>query len=341
MPKDYYKILGIQRTANDGEIRKAYHKQALRYHPDKNKSPQAEEIFKQVAKAYEVLSDKKKRGSYDSRNDKGTRRNTANQGSGFGDGTAFGSCGGGSGSGSGGGSGGGRQNNPRANFGRFFDNSESYSTFFEDIENDFDSDDDVLLGGGAGAPKRRCEQQSPQSSIEHVIYVALEDIANGCNRRMKISRASGRNGVDGVHDRILTVKIPPGCKAGTKICFPNEGIQLPNLEPANVVFIIRDKPHPIFRRDGNNLLYTAEISLKDALCGLHVMVPTLLGRPMELKTDVGEVISPKSVRRILGYGLPDSINNSRRGSIVVRFSIQFPDAISKELASSLDRLLQN
>lgn len=59
MPKDYYKILGIQRTANDGEIRKAYHKQALRYHPDKNKSPQAEEIFKQVAKAYEVLSDKK------------------------------------------------------------------------------------------------------------------------------------------------------------------------------------------------------------------------------------------------------------------------------------------
>ncbi|EDW45719.1 dnaJ protein homolog 1 [Drosophila sechellia] len=342
MPKDYYKILGIQRNANNGEIRKAYHKQALRYHPDKNKSPQAEEIFKQVSKAYEVLSDNKKRRCYDDCRDQGTRRSSPNQGSDFGDGMPFGSGGGGSASASGSDSdSGGGQNNSRASFGRFFDSRESYSTVFEDSDSSFDSDDDVPLGGEGSAPKRRCvSPQSPQSTIEHELYVSLEGIAKGCKRRMKISRASPRNGVDVLqHDKVLTVKIQPGCKSGTKICFPKAGLQLPGIEPPDVVFVIRDKPHPIFRRDGNDLLYTAEISLKDALCGVHVMVPTLLGSPMILNTDVGEVINPKSVRSIPGYGLPDTMNNSRRGAIVVRFSIQFPDAISKELASSLDKIL--
>ncbi|EDX17562.1 GD16032 [Drosophila simulans] len=298
MPKDYYKILGVQRNANNGEIRKAYHKQALRYHPDKNKSPQAEEIFKQVSKAYEVLSDNRKRRCYDDRRDQGSRGSSPNQGSDFGDGMPFGSGGGGSASASG-------------------------------------------SASARGAPKRRCvSPQSPQSTIEHDVYVSLEGIANGCKRRMKISRASPRNGVDVLqHDKVLTVKIQPGCKSGTKICFPKAGLQLPGIEPPDVVFVVRDKPHPIFRRDGNDLLYTAEISLKDALCGVHVMVPTLLGSPMELNTDVGEVINPKSVRRIPGYGLPDSMNNSLRGAIVVTFSIQFPEAISKELASSLSEIL--
>ncbi|XP_044249005.1 dnaJ protein homolog 1 [Drosophila takahashii] len=323
MAKDFYKILGIGRGASDDEIRKAYRKLALRYHPDKNKHVQAEERFKEVAEAYEVLSDKRKRDLYDALGEEGLRRGSSEQRS------DEGMASGGSGSFS-------YQfhGDPRATFAQFFGSSDPFTMFFEDMEHFFLPNDNEEFSERTG----RLPQDPP---ILHELHIALEDIASGCTKRMKISRLSlTSNGLPIREDKVLNIEIRPGWKSGTKITFRREGDQLPNRVPADIVFVLRDKPHRVFRREGSDLHYTANISLKEALCGARLVVPTLQGEQLELCTK-GEVIKPQSTRRFPGHGLPHPKENSSRGAIVVSFAIQFPDSISKQLTSSLASLLPN
>ncbi|XP_010191281.1 PREDICTED: dnaJ homolog subfamily B member 5-like, partial [Mesitornis unicolor] len=167
MGKDYYKILGIQSCANEDEIKKAYRKMALKYHPDKNKDPSAEEKFKEIAEAYDVLSDPKKRAVYDQTGRKGLK--------------------------TGGGSSGGSGNtfhytfhgDPHATFASFFGGSNPFDIFFAS------------------------------------------------------SRSRMFNGFD------------------------QEGAAPRDNTPADIVFILKDKPHSHFKRDGTNVIYTANISLKE------------------------------------------------------------------------------
>lgn len=98
-----------------------------------------------------------------------------------------------------------------------------------------------------------------------VIQVALEDISTGITKKMKITRRvlnpDGRTTRN--EDKFLTLEIKPGWKAGTKVTFPREGDQLPDKIPADVVFVIQDKPHPVFTRDGSNIKYRAKLSLRE------------------------------------------------------------------------------
>lgn len=279
MGKDYYKILGISKGASDDEIKKAYRKLALKYHPDKNKSAGAEERFKEVAEAYEVLSDKKKRDIYDMHGEEGLK--------------------GGIPGGAGGQGGGNFQSytfhgDPRATFAQFFGNASPFQHFFDIsgggggnrmffTDNDMDVDDVFGLGvgpargGGGGGPGGAFRSQSfnfhnsPNRSkdkiqdppIEHDLYVSLEDITKGCTKKMKISRKVLQpDGTTKKEDKVLTINVKPGWKAGTKITFQREGDQDRNKIPADIVFIIRDKPHPHFKREGSDIRYTAKVSLK-------------------------------------------------------------------------------
>lgn len=117
--------------------------------------------------------------------------------------------------------------------------------------------------GGAQGPSQRKKTQDPP--IEHELFVSLEEIATGATKKMKISRKvlNTDNRTTRTEDKVLTIDIKPGWKQGTKITFPREGDQSPTTIPADIVFIIKDKPHPTFRRDGSDLIYTAKISLKD------------------------------------------------------------------------------
>jgi len=129
-----------------------------------------------------------------------------------------------------------------------------------------------------GGPQSRMPRKKTQDPpIEHDLLVSLEEIASGATKKMKISRkvlsTDGRS--IRVEDKVLSIEIKPGWKQGTKITFPREGDQSPSTIPADIVFIIKDKVHPVFRRDGSDLLYTSKISLKDALCGTTITVPTL------------------------------------------------------------------
>jgi DnaJ-class molecular chaperone len=138
----------------------------------------------------------------------------------------------------------------------------------------------------------------------------------------------------------LTINIKPGWKAGTKITFPREGDQGINKIPADIVFIIRDKPHPLFKREGSDIKYAAKISLKQALCGCSIEVPTMNGPSIPIHF-TNEVVKPTTVRRLQGYGLPLPKEPSRRGDLIVNFDIKFPDKLSPSARDILYDTLPN
>merc|ERR1719187_2784756 len=157
-------------------------------------------------------------------------------------------------------------------------------------------------GGGGGIPGRSQtfnygdrpggsnKRGHQDKTIEKDIMVSLEDIAKGCDKKMKITRSI--HGGDGTVGKV----------------------------PADIAFIIRDKPHPLFVRDGHNIKYTYKIPLREALCGTVLQVPTLEGKKVGVNC-VGEVIKPTTTKRLQGYGLPLPKEAGKRGDLVVEFDI--------------------
>jgi len=390
MGKDYYKILGLSsggRGASEDDIKKAYRKMALRFHPDKNKSAGAEEKFKEIAEAYDVLSDKRKRDIYDKYGEEGLKggggpgvnagfNNNNNNNSTFTSYTFHG--------------------DPRATFAEFFGTSNPFESFFNmghmhggscstsnifgaaagaDDANNMDSmaDDPFAAfnggggglgfgpaasrvnmpfrshsfnigshsrgGGGLGSGGTKEKHQDPP--IEHDLLVSLEDINRGVTKRMKISRrVVSSDGSARKEEKVLTISVKPGWKAGTKITFQREGDQAPNKIPADIVFIIKDKPHPHFKREGSDLKHTCRITLKEALCGTRVDVPTLTGDRLVLSLH-DEVVKPSTVKRIIGKGLPQSKDPTRRGDLLVSFDVVFPEKINPATRETLRNSLPN
>ena len=333
MGKDYYKILGIAKTATEDEIKKAYRKLALKYHPDKNKAPGAEDRFKEVAEAYEVLSDKKKRDIFDQFGEDGLKVCLIQQFHFF----PYviyisNSLQGGMGSGGGGGPQGGPSGNfsytfhgdPRATFAQFFGSNNPFesfftmggmggqpnqggrSAFFPDAGGEEMDVDDPFINLGFGGPRNpgsgafrsqsfnmhgpnMAKEKVQDPAIEYDLNITLEDVLKGnihaaikrhvksrwyqfdldfplagCTKKMKISRKVFQpDGSSRKEDKVLTINVKPGWKAGTKITFQREGDQTPNKIPADIVFIIRDRPHAHFKRDGCDLRYTAKVSLRE------------------------------------------------------------------------------
>ncbi|PAA54289.1 hypothetical protein BOX15_Mlig016115g2 [Macrostomum lignano] len=346
MGRDYYKILGISRSATDDEIKKAYRKMALKYHPDKNKSPNAEDMFKQAAEAYEVLSDPNKRTIYDKYGEEGLKAQS----------------GGGPSGPQGGPTGGGPgftytfQGDPRETFRMFFGTDDPFAAFghrgFGNFEH-MDVDDDggmssfsafssgghpfSMAFGGGGGGGRRARKDPP---IHHDLSVSLEDVLNGCTKKIKITRKrlspDGQSLVE--EEKILEIAVKKGWKAGTKITFPEEGDQLPNRTPADVIFTLKDRTHKYFRRDGADIRYKAKISLRDALCGSTLQIPTLdPGRHIPLQ--LTGPIKPTSLRKIKGEGLPYPKSPDERGDLVVEFDVEFPNQLDEKTRRQLYSLL--
>jgi len=195
------------------------------------------------------------------------------------------------------------------------------------------------LGGHQSHMQRKKTQDSP---IEHELFVSLEEVAKGATKKMKITRKvlNPDNRTTHTEDKVLTIEIKPGWKQGTKITFPREGDQSPTSIPADIIFIIKDKAHPVFRRDGSDLIYTAKISLKDALCGTTINVPTLEPNRVR-KLPLNEVIKPTTEKRLTGDGLPFAKQPTNHGDIIVKFDIKFPDTLTKEQKETLSHTLRN
>lgn len=342
MGKNYYSILGIDRNASDKDIKKAYRKLALQYHPDKNKSPGAEEKFKNVAEAYDTLSDPEKKKLYDQFGEEGLK---GNAGGGFRGGSFSGGMGGGAyGS-----------EDAFKIFESFFGNQNPYgsggfATHFTTMGGaprpkrsnhpfgsrvQFDGSEDMefepfgssgMFGGGTDARRK-------DSPIEHALHLSLEELYTGCTKKLKITRkVLNPDGTGSLQDKILSIDVKAGWKEGTKITFPEEGDQNPGRIPADIVFIVKQKPHSKFTREGNDLIYTVPISLRDALCASscvqtpqELTVPTVDGR--SLRVPLLTVIKPDTKIPIHGEGMPNTKSGNGRGNMIVKFDIKFPTSL--------------
>ena len=341
MGKDYYKILGVSRGSTDEEIKKSYRKLALKFHPDKNQSAGAEERFKEIGEAYDVLSDSKKKQIYDKFGEEGLKGGMAGSSNSGGGKPSFSS------------SSYAYHGDPRATFSQFFGTSNPFESFFQSspgAEEGMDIDLDDILGGlgnvggvrgqyreGLSGGNEK-QQKRQDKTIERDIFISLEEINTGCEKKMKISRKVFKE--DGrmlSEEKVLKISVKPGWKSGTKVTFSQEGDRVPGKIPADIAFIIRDKAHPVFRRDGPNLKYSHSLPLHSALCGSTLQVPTLDGRRVGLHCP--EVIKPSTTKRLQGYGLPFPKEPGRRGDLIVEFDILFPDEIPAEKKDSLYQAL--
>lgn len=138
-------------------------------------------------------------------------------------------------------------------------------------------------------------------------------------------------------EEILTIEIKPGWKKGTKITFPEKGNERPNEVPADLVFVIDEKPHPIFTRDGNDLVVTKSISLAEALTGYTLHLTTLDGRSLTIP--INNVIHPNYEEVVPREGMPIPKDPSKKGSLRVKFNIKFPTRLTPEQKAGIKKLL--
>lgn len=135
-------------------------------------------------------------------------------------------------------------------------------------------------------------------------------------------------------EEILTIEVQPGWKKGTKITFPEKGNEQPNIIAADLVFIIVEKPHSVFTRDGNDLVVTKKISLSEgeAQTGYTFQLTTLDGRGLTIATN-NVIMDPNYEEVITGEGMPISKDPSKRGNLRVKFNITFPSMVDAEAES--------
>lgn len=138
-------------------------------------------------------------------------------------------------------------------------------------------------------------------------------------------------------EEILTIEIKPGWKKGTKITFPEKGNEQPNVVAADLVFVIDEKPHNVFTRDGNDLVMTQKISLAEALTGYTVRVTTLDGRVLTIP--INNVIHPNYEEVVPREGMPIPKDPSKKGNLRIKFNIKFPTRLSTEQKAGIKKLL--
>eukprot|EP00055_Hartaetosiga_balthica_P000614 m.137041 g.137041 ORF g.137041 m.137041 type:complete len:342 (+) comp11200_c0_seq1:78-1103(+) len=331
MGKDYYKILGVERGASEAEIKKGYKKMAMKFHPDRNKAPNAKEKFQEIGEAFQVLSDKDKKKIYDSYGEEGLKGGVGGPGGNF-SGFQFNPqdandifaqmFGGDKGFAS---MFGGRGNGP--SFGGFQQQSSQgspFGSYFQQQQQPSSSS----FGRQRQSPEQPHKHLPPQV-IKKDVSVSLEDLYQGFRKRMKITRkVQGDGGTIKSVSEEITIDGVPGWKAGTKITFKDKGDKLPGKPREDIQFIIQEKPHKRFRREGDDLHMDMHIPLVDALFGFKKQVQMIDGQVSEIS--VPEV-NPSIPFREKGRGMPKSKKNGGgRGDLLVHFIIDLPSLTQKQ-----------
>lgn len=306
--KDYYHILGVSKNASPGEIKRAYRKLALRYHPDRNKGDRAaEEKFKEISEAYAVLSDPEKRKPYDT----------------FGS-AEF------------------HQRFSREDIFRGFDFSTIFKEF--DLGNFFSQAFSGRKGKNSrqfgynfgGPPFGRDFQFKPAAKqkgqdIVWELPVSLAEVLYGAKKIVSFHRG-------GQTERV-SVKTPPGIESGKKLRIPGKGG--PGLHggpPGNLYLKVKLQEHPQFKREASDLVMDKEISYSRAVLGSQLEVPTLDGKNLNVRVPAGTQNNTRL--RLKGFGLPVP-NGSGRGDQYVRIIVKVPRKLTstqikliKELAAA-------
>lgn len=333
-----YDVLGVSPNATEQELKKAYKTGALKYHPDKNAhNPAAEEKFKEISHAYEILSDSQKRQIYDQ----------------YGEAGLEGGAGGGGGMAAedlfaqffGGGSFGGmfsgmHQNRapPKAKTIHHIHNV-SLEDIYRGKVSKLALQRSIICpkcdgrGGKEGAVRRcaGCDGQGMKTMMRQMgpMIQRFQTVCPDCNGEGEIFKDKDRckqcMGKKTVVDRkVLHVHVDRGMKSGTKVEFRGEGDQAPGVQPGDVVFQIEQKPHPRFTRKDDDLLYHADIELVTALAGGTIFIEHLDERWLNVEILPGEAIAPNAVKMIRGQGMP-SYRHHDFGNMYIQFNVKFPE----------------
>eukprot|EP00744_Colponema_vietnamica_P001294 GILI01002158.1.p1 GENE.GILI01002158.1~~GILI01002158.1.p1 ORF type:complete len:372 (+),score=98.40 GILI01002158.1:71-1117(+) len=332
---DYYKVLGVSRDASASDIKKAYHQNALKYHPDKNTDgnrEEAERKFKQVSEAYDVLSDEKKKKIYDQYGEEGLKGGMPEGGMPGGAGGFQGFPGGM------GGMGGGAPGGMHYSFSND-DAARMFSGFFGSSD-PFGGDGNQFGGGGAGlhrifrgfgGPRGFASgfgdpEESPHSEIpplEYTFACTLEEIAAGVTKKFNVERT-----INGKPDKkLFEVKVEAGYKKGTKIRFEKEGGSVqgyPSNMLADLVFILDEKPHARFQRNGADLKTKVQINLKQALLGATLSINSIDGKPISLP--ISGITNNGRTLKVRGEGLLDR-KSGQRGDLLVELGVTMPTSL--------------
>lgn len=179
------------------------------------------------------------------------------------------------------------------------------------------------MGGMGGMPWRKMHRE-PEATVSDLMCT-LEELYRGCTKKMRITRhVFDATGMAHEESKVLAVDVRPGWKDGTKITFEHEGDQAaPDVPAADVVFVVKQKPHPMYQREGNDLVCTVPVNLSQALCGLKLSLPHLDGTEVTVNT-AGTVIYPGYEKRVVGRGMPLSKAPGSFGDLVIRFQVMFP-----------------
>ncbi|KAI6207806.1 hypothetical protein M3Y96_00047800 [Aphelenchoides besseyi] len=344
MVKDtkYYDILEVQVTATENELKKAYRKLALKYHPDKN--PNEGERFKLISQAYEVLSDPKKREIYDRHGEDGIKEG-----------------------------GGGGMHNPMDIFDMFFGGGgggfrQQQETKVRDMIHQLSVPMEKMYTGhsktlrvtrnvlcskchGVGGAKdsvTKCTACRGQRVEIHRIEIApglvqqtqrpcstcsgsgeiIKDVCKGCRGKKKVRV-----------EETIEVHIEKGMKDGEKIVFHGKGDEEVGLEPGNIVLVLDEQEHEVFTRRNNDLHMEMSLNITEALCGCRKPLKTLDGRIIVFSLLPGEVIKHEDKRVIQGEGMPTHRHPELKGDLVIHFKVDFPSEIPKKNLKQLHALL--
>jgi len=353
----FYDTLGVKPNANDNELKKAYRKLALKYHPDKNTEPGSAEKFKEISFAYEVLADPEKRKIYDQHGEQGIKEG----GGGAGMHSPmdifdmfFGGGGGGGMGGMFGGMGGGRRG-PKRTKNLMHQLSVSLEDMYNGTTRKLALQKNVIcdacdgVGGKEGAVVRctNCRGSGMQVRIQQLGPGMMQQIQSMCGEcqgqgeridpKLRCKKCNGRK--VNRERKILEVQVDKGMEDGQKITFGSEGDQEPGMEPGDIIIVLDEKEHPIFKRSGIDLIMQQNVNITEALCGFKKTVPTLDDRTLVIQTVAGEVIKPNDLKCVYGEGMPTYRNPFEKGKLIVKFAIDFPEALDPHVAQKLEALL--
>ncbi|HUT44588.1 MAG TPA: DnaJ C-terminal domain-containing protein [Desulfobacterales bacterium] len=297
---DYYKMLGVKKTASETEIKKAYRKLAMKYHPDHSKGDKsAEETFKKISEAYAVLSDKEKRKQYDTFGSAGFQQRYSQEdifkGSDF-----------------------------ESILSELFGGSGRFGGGGKGMRFSFDG------GGPFGGYQRKQQAQPKGSDLEYELALTLEDVAAGTQKIVSFQH-KGRS-------EKITVKIPKGMISGKKLRIAGKGEPSPYGGPAGDLYIkSKVLNNPVYDVQAQDLYINRDIKLSEAILGTNVSVPTLSGKELKLKIPAGT--KHKTKMRLSGHGLPH-MHGKGQGDLYVHIHVNMPKRLTKKQKGLIEQLAE-